>query len=139
MGRKLIGNVRGLPGKSAYQIAVENGFQGTEAQWIAALAESASKLPLAGGTMRGPVQWVEDFQTLDHGFIVKIFGSRGDLFLVQRLPNGNTSDVLIHGVATPENASDAVPKSYVDALLKRIEDLERATDDLDYRLSHLEN
>lgn len=138
MGRKLIGNVRGLPGKSAYQIAVENGFQGTEAQWIAALAESASKLPLAGGTMRGPVQWVQDFQTLDHGYIVKITGSRGDLYLVQRLPNDTTTDVLVHGIATPEDDSDAVPKSYVDALIRRIEELEQTVEDLDRRLSHLE-
>lgn len=135
MGRKLIGNVRGLPGKSAYQIAVENGFQGTEAQWIAALAESASKLPLAGGIMHGVVQWVENTQTLDQGYILKIFGARGDLFLVQKLPNNNTTDVLIHGVATPEDDSDAVPKSYVDALFQR---LDQAVEDLDLRLSHLE-
>lgn len=31
------GYVKGLDGKSAYQIAVENGFQGTEEEWLASL------------------------------------------------------------------------------------------------------
>lgn len=30
-------NVRGSEGKSAYQIAVEHGFSGTEEQWLASL------------------------------------------------------------------------------------------------------
>ena len=30
--------VAGRPGKSAYEIACENGFEGTEAQWLATLA-----------------------------------------------------------------------------------------------------
>ncbi len=29
--------LRGIPGKSAYQVAVDNGFVGTEAQWLASL------------------------------------------------------------------------------------------------------
>ena len=29
--------VKGDPGKSAYEIAVENGFQGTEQEWLASL------------------------------------------------------------------------------------------------------
>jgi hypothetical protein len=29
----------GPPGKSAYQVAVENGFVGTEAEWLAMLAD----------------------------------------------------------------------------------------------------
>lgn len=29
--------VKGDPGKSAYQIAVENGFQGTEEEWLESL------------------------------------------------------------------------------------------------------
>ncbi len=30
-------NIPGVPGKSAYQVAVDNGFVGTEAQWLASL------------------------------------------------------------------------------------------------------
>ena len=29
--------VRGRPGKSAYELALDNGFSGTEAQWLASL------------------------------------------------------------------------------------------------------
>lgn len=45
----------GLPGKSAYQSAVEEGYTGTELEFYAALAtlENAPFLPLSGGTMTG--------------------------------------------------------------------------------------
>jgi trimeric autotransporter adhesin len=33
--------VKGADGKSAYEIAVENGFVGTQAEWIASLAGGA--------------------------------------------------------------------------------------------------
>jgi hypothetical protein len=33
----------GTPGKSAYQIAVDNGFVGTEAQWLASLQGAAGE------------------------------------------------------------------------------------------------
>lgn len=33
----LIGNIRGPQGESAYQIAVRNGFVGTQAEWLASL------------------------------------------------------------------------------------------------------
>lgn len=32
-----LGGTQGPPGKSAYEIAVENGFQGTEQEWLASL------------------------------------------------------------------------------------------------------
>lgn len=32
-----LGNVKGPRGKSAYEIAVENGFEGTEAEWLDSL------------------------------------------------------------------------------------------------------
>lgn len=34
----LVGGMQGVPGKSAYEIAVENGFVGTEADWLATFA-----------------------------------------------------------------------------------------------------
>lgn len=32
-----LGGVQGAPGKSAYQLAVDHGFVGTEAEWLASL------------------------------------------------------------------------------------------------------
>lgn len=37
--------VGGTPGKSAYQVAVDNGFVGTEAQWLASLVGPPSTTP----------------------------------------------------------------------------------------------
>lgn len=36
-GLSIGGVIRGLDGKSAYQIAVENGFEGTEEEWLESL------------------------------------------------------------------------------------------------------
>ena len=38
--------IRGKNGKSAYEIAVENGFQGSEAQWIASMKPATKVVPL---------------------------------------------------------------------------------------------
>lgn len=47
----------GAPGKSAYQAAKEKGYTGTEEEFNTALAgmQSAPFLPLAGGTLMGPL------------------------------------------------------------------------------------
>lgn len=34
--------IQGIPGKSAYEIAVENGFEGTEQEWLESLGGSVS-------------------------------------------------------------------------------------------------
>ena len=46
------GRLQGVDGKSAYQIAVDNGFAGTEAQWLASLvgARGADGAPGVNGT-----------------------------------------------------------------------------------------
>lgn len=46
-----------IAGKSAYQSAVDGGYQGTEAEFNAALANGGTEdaLPLAGGTMEGNI------------------------------------------------------------------------------------
>jgi hypothetical protein len=48
-----------LDGKSAYEIAVDNGFVGTESAWLLSLAgdpgDISSKLDLSGGTLTGPL------------------------------------------------------------------------------------
>jgi len=48
-----------IDGKSAYEIAVSNGFVGTESAWLLSLVgapgDVSSKLSLSGGTMTGPL------------------------------------------------------------------------------------
>jgi hypothetical protein len=48
-----------IDGKSAYEIAVSNGFVGTESAWLLSLVgdpgDISSKLNLSGGTMTGPL------------------------------------------------------------------------------------
>ncbi|WP_210482793.1 sialate O-acetylesterase [Microvirga antarctica] len=39
---------RGLPGKSAYEIALDHGFVGTEAEWLASLGGTAHGVPPGG-------------------------------------------------------------------------------------------
>lgn len=41
MGRVLVGNLRGPQGDSAYQVAVKNGYTGTEVEWLAVLASGS--------------------------------------------------------------------------------------------------
>ena len=43
-------SVRGLPGKSAYQSAVDSGFSGTEAQWVAQLKGKDAVFPNTQGS-----------------------------------------------------------------------------------------
>lgn len=42
------GALKGEPGKSAYEIAVEHGFSGTEAEWIASLPGAPGETPSIG-------------------------------------------------------------------------------------------
>ena len=42
------GALKGDPGKSAYEIAVENGYSGSEAQWIASLTGLPGETPYIG-------------------------------------------------------------------------------------------
>lgn len=42
------GALKGQDGKSAYQIAKDNGFSGTEAEWLGSLKGEAGKTPHIG-------------------------------------------------------------------------------------------
>lgn len=42
------GAIQGKDGKSAYEIAVDNGFSGSESEWIASLAGVPGKTPYIG-------------------------------------------------------------------------------------------
>jgi len=62
------GAIKGDDGKSAYQIAVQNGFSGTEAEWLTSLEVNGNGVP-EGGTAGqvlakksdddGDVEWVQ--------------------------------------------------------------------------------
>lgn len=53
---------RGLPGKSAYQVAVDNGFEGTEDEWLASLVgddgKSAYELAVQEGYVGTLSEWL---------------------------------------------------------------------------------
>lgn len=49
---------QGLTGKSAYQLAVQNGFVGTEVEWLASLQGQAANLSVLGNYER---DWANDF------------------------------------------------------------------------------
>ena len=53
-----IAGQRGKQGLSAYEIAVKNGFIGTEQEWLDSFSHSHSYLPLSGGTLTGVVNGV---------------------------------------------------------------------------------
>lgn len=60
MSQVSLGKVKGdngADGKSPYQVAVEEGYNGTEAEFYAALVslQNAPFLPTSGGTMSGPL------------------------------------------------------------------------------------
>jgi hypothetical protein len=42
----IIPGQQGIPGKSAYQVAVEQGFSGTQQEWLASLAEEANGIAM---------------------------------------------------------------------------------------------
>ena len=49
---------RGYSGKSAYELALSNGFLGTEAQWLASLKGEPANLAVLGNYER---DWAQDF------------------------------------------------------------------------------
>lgn len=57
------GAVGGAPGKSAYEIAVENGFTGTEQEWLASLKGDKGAKGDTGAAGKTPVRgtdyWTE--------------------------------------------------------------------------------
>ena len=44
---------KGDPGQSAYELAVKNGFSGSEAEWIAGLAGTPGETPYIGANGNG--------------------------------------------------------------------------------------
>lgn len=108
----------GQDGKSPYQVAVEQGYTGSEAEFYAALVslKDAPFLPLSGGTMGTDASI---HITMD-GYL-NIGGAEGDpsvsiwsesqgiLFI-----GGTYGDARLNGVGNPQTENDAANKRYVD-------------------------
>lgn len=60
-GKKVAG--RGIPGKSAYQVAVEGGYTGTESEFNALLANGATKPKYKQVTLLASA-WADNAQTV---------------------------------------------------------------------------
>ena len=50
--------IKGDPGKSAYEIAVENGFKGTESEWLESLKANGGNAPKIGEVTLLSSAWV---------------------------------------------------------------------------------
>ena len=68
----------GSAGESAYDIAVRNGFKGTESEWLESLVgESAYEIALKNGFTGTESEWLETLKSADsEGKIVYVYGSK---------------------------------------------------------------
>jgi hypothetical protein len=58
--------VRGRPGKSAYEVAVEAGYSGTEAEWLASLqGDSAYEVAVEAGYSGTEAEWLDSLRGQD--------------------------------------------------------------------------
>lgn len=125
--------VRGKPGKSAYEVAVAKGFEGTEAEWLASLKGEKGDTGATGpqgekGEAGELVPWQNaQIKTLqidtyvggdpEYGLVTITtedtpYGS--DPCLVLAPGRSDQSGVRVRGMADPEVSSDAATKAYVD-------------------------
>lgn len=131
-----VGIVKGIDGKSPYQVAVEEGYTGTEAEFYAALVslQNAPFLPSNGGQMSGPLDMggyrIDNIQRLGvpiGGNPLTVTASGLSITDGSNEKFGVSSgrvDVhnsVIQNVSTPSQNADAANKQYVDnnALLKK--------------------
>lgn len=77
------GNIKPIPGLSAYEIAVKNGFVGTEAQWLASLV----------GADGAEVEFRENAGWVEWRYVGA--ASWTQLYEIPTLPSDNLFDVYI--------------------------------------------
>ncbi|MBE5800054.1 MAG: hypothetical protein E7321_08920 [Clostridiales bacterium] len=71
--------IQGIPGKSAYEIAVENGFEGTEQEWLESLGGSVSDEQIEKAVNKyldeNPIG-IPDVTTADNGKVLTVVGGK---------------------------------------------------------------
>lgn len=94
--------IEGIDGKSAYEIALDNGFIGTESEWLLSLkgeqgaeGDSAYQVAIANGFMGTEAQWLES-----------LVGEQG--------PSGSVTDQ--HNLLEGRDLADAHPASSISGL-----------------------
>lgn len=131
----------GKDGKGPYEIAVEQGYTGSEAEFYAALVslKDAPFLPLSGGTMEGDIKIPEVYGIstitgdnkesirISENGIDFIYGEGGFYICDESEDEQNPvaclyglfgdESVKIRGVADPELPYEAANKRYVDGVV----------------------
>lgn len=132
MSQVSLGKVKGdngADGESPYQAAVKEGYNGTEAEFYAALVslKDGPFLPLSGGTMEGVLAMGGNAISgvaaingppnspidIDEINLTSGFTTDGDITF-------NLNGCLVQGVNTPQSVTDAANKGYVDDLVGNI-------------------
>ena len=131
----------GADGKGPYEIAVEEGYTGTESEFYAALVglKEAPFLPLSGGTMEGNIKIPQEYGIFtlieDNKESIRISGGgisfiagEGGFYICNESDIDSKpiaafyglfgdESVIIRYIADPEMDADAVNKRYVDNLV----------------------
>ena len=116
----------GADGKTAYHAAKEGGYTGTEAEFNAALGgmKNAPFLPASGGEISGNLLLRDcslQFSDAQNENSVVLFGAyNSGTPAVSFYGSENDESVLLSGVASPQENSDAANKGYVDDLVGNI-------------------
>ena len=105
--------VRGETGKTAYQYAVDGGYIGTEAEFVA-LMGTGPWLPRSGGVVSGTVELSDGRLNFGKGGEVRVWCTGPGLELETR--SGDA--VLLAGVADPPYDLCAANKRYVDTQIQ---------------------
>lgn len=128
----------GAPGKSPYEIAVEEGYTGTEAEFYAALVslKDGPFLPLSGGTVTGQVlikgkNGAASVYLSNSGLRISGLDDKGVDISTDYFDTGNgyvdgkplltvfgsegDEAVILRNIETPVGEVDAANKRYVDA------------------------
>lgn len=104
--------IKGADGKSAYEIAKENGFDGTEQEWLESMSPKTSVIPIVLHDYNGHVQDI--YRDLDITSSIALLNTRMDESYSQiiSIPDySNTSVVFYTG---PSDVSIDTPQSTYD-------------------------
>jgi len=109
--------IPGPRGESAYEVAVRNGFVGTEQEWLASLSADEADLVELIAILDGKLDKVTNTDTLYRVYVTQPNGSQGQLPVS---PNAVPGTIPSRGstgtlrVAEPVVNCDAATKHYVD-------------------------